>query len=126
MDRLYVGEGDGLFWGPSSWFFWLTARSSDYAAVGGWNALTALHWHPALIVLPSFVAIGVITAIPTALASAMPRTTTAIGVIYCTAMYGLAAYAITNDPIWTTVIALLTAGISWEPVAAFISRRAAH
>jgi hypothetical protein len=41
-------------------------------------------------------------------------------------MYGLAAFAVTNDPIWTTVIALLTAVISWEPVAAFTSRRAAR
>jgi len=65
-------------------------------------------------------------AILTALASALPRTTTAIGILYCTAMYGLAAYAITHDPIWTMVIALLTAVISWKPVAAFISRRAAH
>ena len=79
-----------------------------------------------MIVLATFVAIGVIIAILTALASALPRTTTAIGVLYCTAMYGLAAYAIIDDSIWTTVIALLTAGVSWEPVAAFISRRAAH
>jgi hypothetical protein len=107
-------------------FLWPAARGSDLWRSGGWNPLTALHWHPALIVLAAFVAIGVITAILTALASALPRTTTAIGVLYCTAMYGFAAYAITNDPIWTIVIALLTAGISWEPVAAFISRRAAH
>lgn len=63
----------------------------------GWNILTALHWHPALIVLAAFVAIGVITAILTALARALPRTTIAIGVLYCTTMYGLAAYFITND-----------------------------
>lgn len=67
----------------------------------------------ALIVLTAFVVIGVITAVLTALASALPRTTIAIGILYCTAMYGLAAYAITHDPIWTTVIGLLRAVISW-------------
>jgi hypothetical protein len=127
MDRIYVREGDGLFLGAIKLVFFAPLLAVPiYAAVRGWNAFTALHWHPALIVLAAFVAIGVITAILTALASALPRTTTAIGILYCTAMYGLAAYAITHDPIWTTVIALLTAVISWEPVAAFISRRAAH
>jgi len=127
MDRIYVREGDGLFLGAIKLVFFAPLLAVlIYAAVQGWNALTALHWHPALIVVAAFVAIFIITAVLTALASALPRTTTAIGILYCTAMYGLAAYAITNDPIWTTVIALLTTGISWEPVAAFISRRAAH
>jgi hypothetical protein len=117
---LLVREGMACSECHQAGFLWPAARNSDLCRSGGWSALTALHWHPALIVLAAFVAIGVITAILTALASALPRTTTAIGVLYCTAMYGLAAYAITNNPIWTTVIALLTAGISGEPVAAFI------
>ena len=127
MDRIYVREGDGLFLGAIKLVFFAPLLAIPiYSAVCGWNALTTLHWHPALILLAAFVAIGIITAILTALASALPRTTTVIGVLYCTAMYGLAAYAITNDLIWTTVIALFTAVISWEPVASFISRRAAH
>jgi hypothetical protein len=82
MDRIYVREGDGLFLGAIKLvFFGPLLAVPIYAAVGGWNALTALHWHPALIVLAAFVAIGVITAILTALASALPRTTTAIGVL---------------------------------------------
>ncbi len=126
MDRIYVREGDGLFLGAIKLVFFAPLLAVPvYAAVWGWNALTALHWHPALIVLAAFVAIGVITAILTALASALPRTTTGIGVLYCTVMYGLAAYALTSDPIWTTVIALLAAVLSWEPVGAFIARRAA-
>ena len=63
---------------------------------------------------------------PDCIRSGLPRMITAIGALYCTGMYGLAAYAITNDRIWTTVIVLLTAVLSWEPIAGFISRRAAH
>jgi hypothetical protein len=52
MDRIYVREGDGLSLGAIKLvFFGPLLAVPIYAAVGGWNALTALHWHPALIVL---------------------------------------------------------------------------
>ena len=67
MDRIYVREGDGLFLSAIKLVFFAPLLAVPiYAAVRGWNALTALHWHPALIVLAAFVAIGVITAILTA------------------------------------------------------------
>ena len=48
--------------------------------------------HPA-----AFVTISVIITILTALASALPRTITGSGLLYCTDTSGLAAYYITHD-----------------------------
>ncbi len=87
------------------------------------QALNAMHWHPALIVLAVIVVIGILGAIVGILATAVPRVMTAIGILYCTVMYGLAAYNMTQDPIWCGVTALLAALLSWQPVAGFVSRR---
>ena len=90
----------------------------------GVQALIAMHWHPALIVLAVIVAIGSLAAIVGLLSATLPRVTTAIGILYCAVMYGFAAYNMTQDPIWCGVIALLAALLSWQPVAYFVSRRA--
>jgi hypothetical protein len=92
--------------------------------IWSWKALVALHWHPALILLAIVVTAGILIAVVNELSGAFPRVVTAIGVLYCTAMYGLAGYSFTKDPIWAGVIAILAALLCWQPVAALVSRRA--